>query len=73
MIGEEDVVYIYEYDDYYKIILVIYNWLSDLVCIKNGKKVLDGFNYFLDNNKEWMNFEELKSWIEVNVVKIGKF
>jgi UDP-N-acetylglucosamine 4,6-dehydratase/5-epimerase len=72
MIGEDDSIYAYEYDDYYKILPAINNWSSSKALIKNGKKVEDGFSYTSDNNKEWMSIEALQEWIKNNKNKIGK-
>ena len=73
MIGEDDSIYTYEYDDYYKILPAINNWSSSKKLIKNGKQVEIGFSYTSNNNKEWMSIETLKEWIKNNKNKIGKF
>jgi len=73
MIGEEDALHTYEYDDYYKILPVIHNWSSDTSRIGNGKKVAEDFTYSSNTNSEWMNIETLKNWIENNIKRIGKF
>jgi len=72
MIGEDDSIYTYEYDDYYKILPAINNWSSSKVMIKDGKPVENGFSYTSDNNKEWMEIEDLQQWIKNNKNKIGK-
>jgi UDP-N-acetylglucosamine 4,6-dehydratase (inverting) len=69
MIGLEDAPHTYEYEDHYKILPAIYNWSSDPQRNKNGVKVGKGFTYSSDNNKEWMNVEDLQRWIEVNLHK----
>ena len=71
MIGTEDVLYTYEYDDYFKILPSINNWSVDPVRIGSGKKVDPEFTYCSDNNKEWMSIETLQKWIEENRTKIG--
>ena len=71
MIGTEDVLYTYEYDDYFKILPSINNWSADPVRIGSGKKVDPEFIYCSDNNKEWMTIETLQKWIEKNYNKIG--
>ena len=73
MIGEEDALHTYEYDDYYKILPVIHNWSSDTSRIGNGKKVAEDFTYSSNTNSEWMNIETLMNWIENNIKRIGKF
>jgi UDP-N-acetylglucosamine 4,6-dehydratase len=73
MIGLEDALYTYEYEDHYKILPAIHNWNNDPARINNGKLVSPTFTYCSDNNAEWMKTEELRSWIEHNRQKIGKF
>jgi UDP-N-acetylglucosamine 4,6-dehydratase/5-epimerase len=72
MIGEDDSIYTYEYNGYYKILPVINNWSSSEKLIKNGKRVEKGFSYTSDNNRDWMSVEDLQEWIEKNKNKIGK-
>ena len=72
MIGEDDSIYTYEYDDYYKILPAINNWSSSKKLIKNGKRVESGFSYTSDNNKDWMSIGTLREWINGNKDKIGK-
>jgi len=71
MIGLEDAMYTYEYSGYFKILPSINNWSSDPERINSGIKVDEQFIYCSDNNKHWMNIEELRNWIEKNRVKIG--
>ena len=66
MIGEEDCLYTFDYEEYYKILPAINDWFMDPHRIKNGIKVPDGFNYNSKNNQAWMTCEELKSWIRGN-------
>ena len=61
--------YTFEYDDCYKILPSIYDLNKDLNRIKDGKKVEDGFTYTSNNNKEWMQIAELKSWIDFNLMQ----
>jgi len=72
MIGEDDSIYTYEYDDYYKILPAINNWSTSKELIKNGKLVEEGFSYTSDNNKEWMSIKTLQKWIDSNKDEIGK-
>ena len=72
MIGEDDSIYTYEYDDYYKILPAINNLSSSKKLIKNGKRVDKNFSYTSDNNKQWMSVETLQEWINNNKNKIGK-
>jgi len=73
MISEEDALYTYEYDGYFKVLPSINDWSSCEMRIKNGKKVMDGFCYTSNNNTEWMSVETLQQWINDNLEKIGKF
>jgi UDP-N-acetylglucosamine 4,6-dehydratase (inverting) len=72
MIGEEDALYTYEYDSYYKILPAIHNWSNDASRINGGKKVSPDFRYSSDNNEDWMSIETLQEWIKENKDKIGK-
>ena len=72
MISEEDSLYTYEYDGFFKILPVINDWAKDKERIKNGKKVPDGFRYTSDNNVDWMSIEILQQWIKDNKDAIGK-
>jgi len=71
MIGTEDALHTYEYDDHFKILPAIHNWSSDPARINGGKKVADDFTYCSDNNQEWMSIETLQTWIAHNREKIG--
>ena len=71
MIGPEDALYTYEYDDYFKILPSINNWSKDPARIGSGTKVDPEFIYCSDNNKDWMEIFELQKWIEKNRNKIG--
>ncbi len=72
MIGMEDSYSTYEYSKYYKILPQINNWAQDNSRIKNGKKVPEGFIYSSEKNSEWMTKSELKNWININKINIGK-
>jgi len=72
MIGFEDAPHTYEYSDHFKILPAIYEWAIDPSRIKNGKKVDDDFIYSSDNNPQWMSIENLQSWIQSHIDKIGK-
>ena len=71
MIGPEDALYTYEYQDYFKILPSINNWSIDPERINNGKKVEPTFTYCSDNNSLWMEIKALKQWIIENKEKIG--
>jgi hypothetical protein len=47
--------YTYEYPEHYKILPAIHNWDTTTERIKDGKKVVEGFEYSSDNNPEWMS------------------
>ncbi len=72
MIGQEDAMSTYEYEDYYKILPVINGWHEDENRIKEGKLVSEDFTYSSDSNSEWMKTNELESWIEENEDKLGE-
>jgi UDP-N-acetylglucosamine 4,6-dehydratase (inverting) len=72
MIGIEDAVHTYEYEDNFKIIPAINHWAPIEDMIKNGRKVPDDFTYSSDNNDDWMNIQTLSSWVSANLSKIGK-
>ncbi len=66
MIGPEDCLYTYEYNNYYKILPSINEWNLDKKRIKNGKKVKKGFVYSSETNTEIMSVENLRLWIKKN-------
>jgi UDP-N-acetylglucosamine 4,6-dehydratase len=72
MIGHEDALHTYEYDQHFKILPAIHDWSSDESRINGGRKVPEGFVYASDNNTEWMSVDELRHWINVNSEKINK-
>ena len=71
MIGPEDSLYTYEYDDHYKILPAIHNWSKDPERINDGKLVDPDFTYGSDNNTDWMSVDLLHTWIDRNRTKIG--
>jgi FlaA1/EpsC-like NDP-sugar epimerase len=71
MISKDDSYYTYEYDDYYKILPALNDWVNSKERIKDGIKVEEGFSYTSNDNKEWMSIEMLQEWIEKNRDKIG--
>lgn len=71
MIGIEDSYYTYEYNDYFKILPAINGWANDAERIKDGRKVSEYFSYTSDNNNEWMEESELKTWLESNFDNVG--
>jgi len=50
----------------------INDWNKDPARIGEGMKVEPDFTYRSDSNKEWMDIEALKGWIEKNLKNIGK-
>jgi UDP-N-acetylglucosamine 4,6-dehydratase (inverting) len=72
MIGVEDAIHTFEYDEHYKILPAIHDWSSDPFRIKDGVKVHENFIYSSDNNQEWMSIGELQKWIVDHQNKIGK-
>lgn len=71
MIGEEDAMFTYEYDEHFKILPSINNWHKSAERIKDGTPVADDFCYRSDTNPEWMPEGDLKAWIDANREKIG--
>ena len=72
MIGPEDALHTYEYEDYYKILPAIHEWSKDPLRINGGQLVAPDFIYSSDNNIEWMSIDYLRAWISLNQDKIGK-
>ena len=72
MISAEDSYSTFEYDNYYKILPQINEWMLDTKRFKNGKKVLENFVYACNTNKEWMTISTLKKWIDKYRSVIGK-
>lgn len=72
MIGVEDAISTYEYDEHFKILPVINGWNSDTRRIKGGRKVAEDFTYSSDNNEDWMSIEQLQAWLKENEAVIGK-
>ena len=64
MIGSEDALHTYEYDNYYKILPAIHGWSSDPGRINGGVRVAEGFVYTSDDNPEWMSVDDLRAWID---------
>jgi FlaA1/EpsC-like NDP-sugar epimerase len=71
MISTEDAPYTYEYEDYYKILPMIYDWHLDNARIKDGKKVRNDFCYVSNMNTEWMSVSQLQLWLENNKTTVG--
>ena len=68
MIGIEDAPYTFEYDDYYKILPALHNWSNDTKRIGSGKRVKKNFISESLSNKDYMNAEQLKKWINQNLI-----
>ena len=73
MIGSDDSHSTFEYLDYYKILPMINEWEKDILRIKKGKKVSEGFVYNSNNNQQWMTNSELKKWIDKYQNNFGNF
>lgn len=63
MISKEDSFYTYEYKKYFKILPALNNTHKNKNFIKNGKKVVEGFEYSSEKNHDWMTSKDLKKWI----------
>jgi UDP-N-acetylglucosamine 4,6-dehydratase/5-epimerase len=70
MIGEEDALSTYEYDEHYKILPVINGWGQDPDRIKGGRLVAPDFIYNSGTNDQWMSVDELVDWIGANQHKL---
>ena len=64
MIGYEDALTTFEYENHYKILPTIHGWAEDKARIKDGEQVDRNFIYSSDKNDEWMSIEELQDWIK---------
>ena len=73
MIGIDDAPFTYEFAEYFKVLPQINDWYLDADRIDCGRKVLDGFEYTSNNNKDWMQIEFLRKWISDNKNAIGNF
>ena len=73
MIGVEDAISTYEFDEYFKILPIINGWSKDKDRIKNGKLVKPDFVYSSETNKDWMTNAELINWLDINKHKIGMY
>jgi FlaA1/EpsC-like NDP-sugar epimerase len=73
MIGEEDAMYTFEYDEHYKILPSINKWYMDKNRINEGIKVDPNFIYSSDKNIDWMSQETLQSWIKKNSSEIVNY
>lgn len=63
MIGIEDAPYTYSYEEYYKILPMIYGLHKDIARIKNGRLVDENFSYISNTNTSWMSVDSLRSWL----------
>jgi UDP-N-acetylglucosamine 4,6-dehydratase (inverting) len=72
MIGEEDALSTYEYENHFKILPVINDWDDDPLRIKSGKKVSPDFTYNSATNDVWMSKDDLQFWLASNSDKLGK-
>ena len=72
MIGAEDVLYTYEYPEYFKILPSINGWWDDPERIGKGVRVDSNFVYRSDTNNDWMEISDLRKWIDKHIDRIGK-
>ena len=72
MIGAEDSLYTYEYDDHYKILPAIHGWNNDPRRSNGGTLVNPDFTYCSNNNVDWMSIDALRSWVEKHRALVGK-
>jgi UDP-N-acetylglucosamine 4,6-dehydratase (inverting) len=69
MVSVEDARSTYEFDTYYKILPQIHQWSTDPLRIGNGKQCPDGFAYSSDTNKDWMQPDQLRTWLDCEYVE----
>lgn len=67
MIGAEDAPFTYEYSEYFKILPVSHDWFDEKKFVGDGQKVASDFSYTSENNKVWMQVDQLTTWIEENL------
>lgn len=72
MIGHEDALYTYSYDEHFKILPAIHGWHKDPARINGGTPVGEDFLYASDSNPQWMTIPELQFWIAQKREKIGQ-
>lgn len=66
MISAEDSARTYEYEKHY-IIYPNYTWWEAASIIPDGKLVESEFIYSSETNKEWLNVEEIKAKLKIDV------
>ena len=71
MIGPEDSLYTYEYDDHYKICRQSITGVKTLNVLTTENWWIPIFTYGSDNNTDWMSVDLLHTWIDRNRTKIG--
>lgn len=64
MISVEDARHTVEFDTYYKIQPVIYEWGNFEDTADGGKPCAEGFSYSSDSNDSWMDPEELRGFLK---------
>jgi FlaA1/EpsC-like NDP-sugar epimerase len=64
MIGVEDAENVFSYENYYKILPMIYSCNTNSRWIKNGHAVPKNFKYSSDDNDKWMSIEDLNKAIK---------
>lgn len=64
MIGIEDALSTFEFNDFYKIIPTITNLAKEQFNLGGARSVDPEFTYTSDSNNHWMSEEELKKWLE---------
>ena len=58
LISEDDSRSAYEYENYFKILPMLYDWHESKARIGKGKKCPEGFSYSSHNNREWLGQKE---------------
>ena len=71
MIGVEDALITLDFGDHFRILPTINDWASPEKINGSGAPVAEEFSYTSDKNTEWMNVEELRSWIDSERSRVG--
>lgn len=63
LIGEDDARNTLELEDRYVIEPPLRNWSAESYLECGAKRVLDGFHYTSDNNEQWLDAQDLTSFL----------
>lgn len=66
LISRDEAPYTFDFGDYYKIYSPFFLPADSAIRSTGGKRVEENFSYSSDNNKDWMDTEKLRKWINEN-------